>query len=112
MGRNLVFTARHDLGVEGVKARVSERFLVLKNTYVDRFGEADLVWDGNVAHAWATALGQKGTAVLTAGETDLHIDIQLPWLLAPMAGMLQSIIESNADAIKPAALPQTEVAAA
>ena len=112
MGRNLVFTARHELGIEGVKARVSERFLVLKNTYVDRIGAADLVWTDNIAQAWATALGQKGTAVLTAGENDLHIDIQLPWLLAPMAGMLQSIIEGNADAIKAPAVPQTEAAAA
>ena len=101
MGRNLVITARHALGIAGVKAKVSERFGVLKNTYMDRIGAAELAWDGEVGHAWATALGQKGTAVVTAGEQDLRIEIALPWLLAPMAGMLQAIIEANADAIKP-----------
>ena len=111
MGRNLVVTARHALGSEGVKRKVSERFEALKATYVDRIGAADLVWEGGTGRAWATALGQKGTAVLTAGETDLRIEIQLPWLLAPMAGMLQAIIEANDDAIRPAPPPSATAAA-
>ena len=103
MARTIVITSRHGLGVEGVKARISERFDALKASYIDRIGTAGLHWEGDTGHAFATTLGQKGTAVLSAGEGDLRIAIALPPLLAPLGGFLEALIRGNADALHPAA---------
>ena len=102
MARSIVIMSKHDLGIEGAKQRLSDRFAALKKTYVDRIGAADLTWDGCVGQAWATALGQKGTATIDVEANHLKIEIQLPWLLAGMAGMVESIIKGNADALQPA----------
>ena len=101
MARTIVITSRHDLGVERVKAQIAARFASLKAAYVDRVGTAELFWDGDVGHACATALGQKGTATLAVTAHDLRIEIMLPWLLAPMAGFLETLIRGNADALQP-----------
>ncbi len=105
MARTIVITSRHDLGIEGAKKRLSDRFDVLKTSYMDRIGAAELTWDGNTGRAWATCLGQKGSAVFDVQDRDLKIEIELPWLLAPMGGLLESIIRGNADALDPGAKP-------
>ena len=101
MARTIVITSKHDLGIDGAKTRISDRFEVLKTSYMDKIGAADLTWDGNVGRAWATSLGQKGSAVIEIEAHALKIEITLPWLLSPMAGLLESIIKGNADALAP-----------
>ena len=111
MARVVVITSKHDLGVEGAKQRVIDRFAVLKTTYMDRIGGADLTWNGNTGHAWVSSLGQRGTAILHVDATHLKIEIQLPWLLAGLAGLVESIIRSNADALHPAVVESPRRAA-
>lgn len=103
MSRTVVITSKHALGIEGAKQNITERFAVLKSTYVDKIGSADLRWTGNVAHIDAKSLGQKVTGEIVVDEAMIRIEIHLPWLLGGMAGMIQSILESNADALKPKA---------
>ncbi len=117
MARTIVITSRHDLGAERVKAQIAARFAALKDAYIDRIGAAELIWTEDAApsnvdqasvghacvgHAWATTLGQKGTATLAVTGHDLRIEIVLPLLLAPLAGFLESLIRGNADALHPA----------
>jgi hypothetical protein len=109
MARTIVITSKHQLGTAAVKARVSERFAALHSAYIDRLGGGELRWEGDVGHAWAATLGQRGTAAIHAGDTDLRIEITLPLLLAPMAGLIESIIRNSADALHPA--PATAAAA-
>ena len=101
MARTIVITSRHDLGAERVKARIDERFAALKAAYIDRLGPAGLRWEGDVGHAFATSLGQKGTATINVTESELRIEIVLPLLLAPFGGFLESLIRGNADALDP-----------
>ncbi len=101
MARTILITSRHGLGAERVKARINERFAVLKSAYVDRIGAAELRWEGDVGHAYATALGARGMATLTVGEGDVRIEIVLPLLLAPLGGFVESLVRGNADALHP-----------
>ena len=103
MTRTIVITSKHELGIDGAKTRISDRFAALKTTYMDRIGSADLVWDGATGHAWASALGQRGTGILAVEDQHLTIEIELPWLLAGMAGTIEAIIRGNADALTPTA---------
>ena len=102
MARTIVITSRHELGIEGVKSTISDRFLGLKQTYVDRIGSAELTWEGETGHGRVTAFGQTGTARLDVEANHLRIEIELPRLLAGMAGLVEAIIRGNADALRPA----------
>ena len=102
MARTIVITSKHGLGAERVKAQITERFAALKAGAIDRIGAAELSWHGDTGHAYATALGAKGTAILTVGDGDLRIEITLPLLLAPLGGFVESLIRGNADALHPA----------
>ncbi len=111
MAGTIVITSRHDLGVDGAKVRIDNRFRRLKKTYVDRIGSAELTWDGTTGHARVTALGQTGFARVDLEANHLRIEIELPRLLAGMAGMVEAIIRGNADALHPTTAPKSALAA-
>ena len=100
MSRSITLRVRHDLGVALAKRRVSDRFEVLEASTMSKFGTASLDWVGDVGHVDATAIGQKAKATVTVAETEITIAIELPWLLAGMAGMIESILKGNADALR------------
>ena len=99
MARSIDLHVNHDLGAALAKQRVADRFATLKTDYIDKIGTAAMTWDGDVAHVDATALGQKAKASITVGEATIAIRIELPWLLAGMAGTIESILKNNADAL-------------
>ena len=99
MARSIDLHVKHDLGAAMAKQRVTDRFATLKTDYIDKIGGAAMTWDGDVAHVDATALGQKAKASIAVGEADLTIRIELPWLLAGMAGTIESVLKKNADAL-------------
>ena len=99
MARTINLHVKHDLGAALAKERVADRFAILKADYIDKIGTAAMSWDGDVAHVAATALGQKAKATITVGDAEIAIGIELPWLLAGMAGTIESILKGNADAL-------------
>ena len=105
MARTIDLHVKHELGAPLAKQRVAERFATLNRDYIDKIGSAAMTWEGDVAHVGATALGQKAKATVTVGEAAIAISIELPWLLAGMAGTIESILKNNVDALhgRPAA---------
>ncbi len=99
MSRSITLRVNHDLGVALAKQRVSDRFAVLNTSTIAKFGTAALSWTEDVGHVDATALGQKAKATVAVAETEMTIVIELPWLLAGMSGMIESILKGNADAL-------------
>ena len=96
MSQSITMTFPHALGVEEAKRRIGERFEILKSTYVDKVGHAELAWVGDVAHLRARALGQTATAEIDVRQTEIKVEIHLPWLLATMAGKVERLLKSNA----------------
>ena len=104
MARQIHLAVNHDLGIAGAKEAITERFAIIKRDYIDKIGSADLTWDGATGTVKANALGQKAEAAVVVGETEITIDITLPWLLAGMAGTIESVLKGNKDALqRPAA---------
>jgi hypothetical protein len=56
-----------------------------------------VTWAGDVATVHVRALGQAASAQITVLKDLLRIDVQLPWLLAALAGKVQQVIARNAN---------------
>lgn len=101
MAGPIVLKTRHQLGVEGVKRAITDRYEHLKQTVkIDKLGESQLRWEGDVAHVSAKALGQRATATIDVTEEMLTITINLPMVLAPFRGAIVAFIENQEDAVK------------
>jgi hypothetical protein len=90
-------TFPHELSVPEAKRRIAERFDFVKQEYVDKVGAADVVWTGDVANLRVAALGQTATATIDVMPGTIKVEVQLPWLLAAMAGKIQGLLKSNAE---------------
>jgi hypothetical protein len=100
MPRTIALSVHNELDIASAKQRISDRFAVLKAAYIDKNGTAVMKWDGDTAQVNATALGQNAKAAIAVTTDRITIDIKLPLLLAGMGGMIESILTSNADALK------------
>ncbi len=96
MSRSIVMSFPHDLAVADAKKRINERFALLKKQYVDKVGQAEMVWVGDVAHLRVAAIGQTATAEIDVKAADIRVEIHLPWLLAAMANKVESLLKKNA----------------
>ena len=102
MPRTISLCAPNELDIATAKQRISDRFAMLKAAYIDKIGTAAMTWDGDTAVVKAVALGQSARAAIVLSPECITIDIKLPMLLAGMSGMIESILLSNADALKAA----------
>ena len=98
MSRSITMTFPHDLGVAEAKTRIAERFELMKREYVDKVGQAEMVWVGDVANLRVAALGQTATAEIDVKPAEIKIEVHLPWLLAAMASKVQGLLKTNAEA--------------
>ena len=96
MSRSIVMTFPHDFAVAEAKKRITERFDLLKAQYVDKVGQAEMVWVGDVAHLRVAAIGQTATAEIEVKPSDIRVEIHLPWLLAAMASKVEGLLKKNA----------------
>lgn len=105
MSKTIVITSRHELGIEGAKQRITDRFDTLKAGYVGSLTHADLRWEDNVGYVAAKAVGQTVKARIPVEADKLTIEIDLPMLLAPFAGAIEAVLRGNADALRPSPKP-------
>ncbi len=97
MSRSISMTFPHDLGAVEAKRRIAERFELVKREYVDKIGQAEIAWVGDVAHLRVAALGQTATAEIDVQPAEIKVEVHLPWLLAAMANKIQSLLKTNAE---------------
>lgn len=97
MSRSISMTFPHDLGIVEARRRITDRFDALKREYVDKIGQAEMVWVGDVANLRVAALGQTATAEIDVTAAEIKVEVHLPWLLAAMASKVQGLLKSNAE---------------
>lgn len=96
MANTITITVPHNLGVEAAKRRLAERLEKLQRDYVDKVARSDVSWSGDVAMVHVAALGQTASAQVTVLADMVRVEVQLPWLLASLAGKVQNLISQNA----------------
>lgn len=97
MTNTITITVPHNLGVEAAKKRLSERMEALQREYVDKIAKSEVSWSGDVATVRVAAMGQNATAQITVLADLVRIEVQLPWLLATLAGRVQNVLARNAN---------------
>ncbi len=101
MTNKITVTVPHSLGVEGAKARISERLEKLQRDYVEKIAHSQVSWAGDVANVRVDAFGQTATAQIIVLADMARVEIQLPWLLAALSGKVQQLVSHNAsDALR------------
>ncbi len=96
MQNTITVTVPHNLGIETAKKRLAERLEMLQRDYVDKIAHSEVTWSGDVATIKVSALGQQATAQMNVLPEMVRIEVQLPWLLAAIAGKVQDFISRNA----------------
>ncbi|QBR72392.1 hypothetical protein CU048_15120 [Beijerinckiaceae bacterium] len=97
MSNSIVITVPHRLGAEEAKKRIAERIEVLRRDYIDKLAYSEAKWNGDKADLRVVAFGQTATGKLDVMNDSLRIEVQLPWILASLAGKIQGILKSNAE---------------
>lgn len=81
----------HGLGLDSAKARAEQ----LANDLQERMG-ISWRWDGDTIRFSAEAGPAKGaTGVVKVATTEVRVEIDLPFLLRPMKGMIQGKVEEK-----------------
>ena len=94
---SIVITVPHRLGAKEAKRRIAEQIELLRRNYIDKLAYSEANWNGDTANLRVVAFGQTATAQVYVLDDALRIEVQLPWILAALAGKIQGILKSNAE---------------
>ncbi len=96
MSKSIVITVPHALGKDEARRRVAFEIDHLKSAYVDKFAHSEVNWTGDVADIRVVALAQEITAHIDVASDLLRVEIFLPWILASLAGRVESRLTTTA----------------
>ena len=96
MGKPVTIMLEHELGVEGAKARVEERFDALKKSIAGNIAlKFEEEWVGDQLRFTAKGLGQRVNGEIDIFPQHIRIVVVLPLLLAGMAEALTKRVERD-----------------
>ena len=101
MAKTLTITLPHTLGAAEAKRRISGGIESLRQQYASQLSRADVAWRGDRAELKVGALGQTIDARVDVSEDQLHIEVDLPWLLQKLAAPLETFLtRSGSETLK------------
>ncbi len=96
MGRPVTITLDHDLGKEGAKERVDEKFEALLQSIAGNMGlKIERQWNEDQLTFTAKAMGQTIKGEVDVFPAHVRIVVVLPMLLASMAEAIQGKVEKD-----------------
>ena len=93
MAKSLVLNIPHELGAAGAKQRLVEGLDSLKQKFGDKVNQADIAWTDDHADIAVAAMGQSVTARLDVLPESVRVEVDLPWMLAALAGRVQGYLQ-------------------
>lgn len=103
MPKTIDLETRNLLPVEEAKARITRGFEQLRARYLDVIGSADMRWDGDTAYVSVHVLTHEVDARIAVTAGDIKLQVRMPWLLAPFAPLVETVIVAQAKATIPIA---------
>lgn len=97
MQNSIVITLPHRLGAAEAKRRISAGMEMLRRDYLDKLAHAEASWDGDTADVRVVALGQTVTGKIAVMSDVVRIEVQLPWIIAALAGKIQGVLQKSAE---------------
>lgn len=96
MSKSIVIAIPHGLGKDEARRRVAFEIDQLKSAYIDKFAHSDVRWTDDAADVRVVALAQEIKAHIDVAANIVRIEILLPWLLASLAGQIESRLTTTA----------------
>jgi hypothetical protein len=94
MARPLIVTIPHTLGQEEAMRRLKPGFArATANLPILKFDEQ--TWADHHMSFKARAMGQAMSGTVDVGESDVRLEVQLPWLLQRFAELVQSTFKER-----------------
>jgi putative polyhydroxyalkanoate system protein len=92
---NLTITIPHQLGHEEARRRIDEQASRLQSQHGGMLERIEQRWEGDTLHFLVGAVGQSVSGTLRVAESDVYLEVALPWMLAMLAGALKKQIEQQ-----------------
>ena len=89
MAKPLVVNIPHELGRDEAKRRLERGFDRIREQIGGKALAFEERWEGERLHFSAGAFGQKVSGRADVLEDSVRIELDLPWILASIAGRLQ-----------------------
>lgn len=89
MSEKITVNVPHKLSKEAAHAKIDSGFAKVQEQIGGKGVAVDQSWDGDVMNFTAGAMGQKLTGRLTVDDKNVHIEVDLPWLLAKLGGTVK-----------------------
>lgn len=95
MAKPLVVVVPHQLGLAEARRRLETGLTSLAQTFGDKLTSVDQRWTGDRLDVNVKALGQSVAAGLDISETEVRVEVQLPWMLAMIAEKAKGYIQKE-----------------
>lgn len=97
MAKPLHVTISHNLSQAEAQRRIEEGLVRVRPQILHYVSSLEDRWNGNRLDFTLTALKQTITGRIVVEADHVAVDLDLPWLLAAIAGKLRNQIESKGD---------------
>jgi putative polyhydroxyalkanoate system protein len=91
----LKFSIPHQLGREEARRRIQGHLGQLRTRSAGLVSQFDERWSGDSMNFTAVVIASPVSGKLQVEEQVVQVEVDLPWLLAALAGSVQQAIESN-----------------
>ena len=95
MSKPVVVSIPHQLGKEEALRRLQGGVGRLRSQFGDKLGTIEDTWTGDHADFRVSVLGQSVTGAVDVMETEVRLEVQLPWMLAMVAEKAKDLIQKQ-----------------
>ncbi len=93
MSKEIIIVLPHQLGAEEARMRVADAVERARASFAESIVASDVAWEGDHAVISVGALGQSVEARIDVEAEQVRVRVQLPWLLASLAGKITERLE-------------------
>jgi hypothetical protein len=92
MSKPLLLTIPHRLGKDEAARRLKTGLGSVRTSFGHVLSVQEETWTGDHLQFRVGALGQVASGTIEVTETEVHLAVMLPWLLAQLAEKLQPVL--------------------
>jgi len=96
MGKTITITIPHKHSQDQARSRLQSGIADLKGKYGDKVANVQENWNGNQMDFRLSAMGQAITGRVDVQPNAVKLDVDLPWMLALLAGKFRPQVEQEA----------------
>ncbi len=86
MAEKITINVPHKLTREDARRRIDSGFAKVQEQVTGKTLEMEQSWQGDTMQFTAAAMGQNITGRLNVEDTQVKIEVDLPWILAKLSG--------------------------